>query len=137
MNNLFLQVNKAKSGEFGINRRDHQSIDSLKSYDFSLKSKGSQFSFLKNQQQTSNKDQKEFDPTQNSEYFEAVVDEFGNLQPPPQAMYDYYDENYYYEMVVPDQDTANINQQIPDDELYRLRQKRDQTVQELAKFVNS
>jgi len=35
------------------------------------------------------------------EYFVPSFDDMGNPFPPPEAIFEYYDENYYYELVVP------------------------------------
>lgn len=33
------------------------------------------------------------------EFYKPLYDETGRAYPPPEAVFDYYDENYYYELV--------------------------------------
>lgn len=82
-----------------------------------------------------NRDQKEIEPNQNEEFFDPVYDEFGNVMPPPQAVYEYYDENYYYEMVVPQKEEVAETTMPPDADLYNRRQKRDKIVQDLQSYI--
>lgn len=55
--------------------------------------------------------------------------------PPPQAVYEYYDENYYYEMVVPQKEEVAETTMPPDADLYNRRQKRDKIVQDLQSHI--
>ena len=75
---------------------------------------------------------------QSSHYFEdefylPQFDEFGKPYPPPEAVYDYYDETYYYELV----ETKPIDAySLVEPELYVERQKRKQLINELTNLIN-
>ena len=68
-------------------------------------------------------------PYENDEFYEPLYDEHGRPYPPAEAIYDYYDENYYYELVeTKPVDTAAL---LLEPDVYIQRQKRKNILSDL------